>query len=175
VLEARPVPIVPAYIGGTRAILAPGKRLPRLRRATVRFGRPLDAAAIAPGAIGRAHHQRVVDTIRAAVAALADAEGAAGQRRGSDLEGEPNVESPEKKSAPAPATAPQIVEIIGPLEAAALTGILATGATQAEVLVAFAHFSAADALDRRIAPPLDTAARRVFDILSTEFEPPEER
>ena len=74
----------------------------------------------------------------------------------------------------APATAEEIVEITGPLEAATLTGILETRATCSQVLDAFVRCTADDALDPTLGPSLDGAARLVYDILRVELEPPEE-
>ncbi len=70
VLEQRPVPVVPAYIGGSDEAFPLDKRYPRLRRITVCFGDPIDPADLALDHVGRAGQQRVADAIRAAVAAL---------------------------------------------------------------------------------------------------------
>ena len=80
----------------------------------------------------------------------------------------------QTKSAPPPATAGEIVEITGPLEAASVTSILATGATTVEVMDAFIYFNAGETVDRRLGPPLSTNARRVLEILRSECAPPEE-
>lgn len=71
VLERQPVPVVPAFIGGTAGALPLGKRFPRPHPVTVLFGDPIDSAAVAPNLAGRARQQRIADTIHAAVAALA--------------------------------------------------------------------------------------------------------
>jgi hypothetical protein len=78
------------------------------------------------------------------------------------------------ETASAPATAQEIVEITGKLEAATLTSIIETGATRLEVLDAFVRCTADDALDPAIGPALGAAARLVFDILRAEFEPPDD-
>lgn len=74
----------------------------------------------------------------------------------------------------AAATAAEIAAIAGPLEPSVVTAILATGATSAEVMAAFAHFNSAENQDRRTAPALDGMAREVVDILASEYEPPDE-
>lgn len=71
-------------------------------------------------------------------------------------------------------TAAEIATIAGRLEPSVVTAILATGATAAEVMAAFAHFNSGENQDRRTAPALDGVAREVVDILNSEYEPPDE-
>ena len=71
VLEQHPVPVVPAWIGGTAAALPLGRRLPRPNPVIVRFGPAINVAAIAPDLTGRARQHCIAGTIRQAVAALA--------------------------------------------------------------------------------------------------------
>lgn len=70
VLERHPVRVVPAYISGTAAALAPGKRLPRPCQVTVRFGNPINPLDAKPDGAGRAHQQSIADAVQAAVATL---------------------------------------------------------------------------------------------------------
>ena len=71
VLEQQPVPVVPAWIGGTAAALPMGRRFPRPRHVVVRFGPAINVSAIAPDLTGRARQHCIAGTIRQAVAALA--------------------------------------------------------------------------------------------------------
>ena len=70
VLERCPVPVVPVYISGTEAALAPGRRFPRACRVTIRFGAPIDPTALPSGGAGRDHQQAIAMAIQAAVAAV---------------------------------------------------------------------------------------------------------
>jgi hypothetical protein len=74
-----------------------------------------------------------------------------------------------------PATAAEIMAIVGPLEDAVVMRIIATGATPAEVLEGFTW--AAD--DDQIGTELDRAPRgaaaRVYEILKQEEPDPDER
>lgn len=63
-LRARPVPVVPVWIEGTREALPPGRRLPRPGRVLVRIGDPLP-----PEDYGD-DPARIVETIRDRLAAL---------------------------------------------------------------------------------------------------------
>ena len=63
-------PAVPAYIGGTFQALPRGRRLPRLRRLTVKFGPALLAASLRAIGTGRTDDERVADGLHQKVAAL---------------------------------------------------------------------------------------------------------
>ena len=63
-------PAVPAYIGGTFEALPRGRRLPRLRRLTVKFGPALLAASLRAIGSGRTDEERIADGLRQQVAAL---------------------------------------------------------------------------------------------------------
>jgi hypothetical protein len=74
-----------------------------------------------------------------------------------------------------PATAAEIIEIVGPLDDAVLMRILETEATPAEVLEAFTWATA----DNQIGTELERGPRgvvaRVYDILKREEPEPDER
>jgi hypothetical protein len=77
-------------------------------------------------------------------------------------------------SAPRPATASEIIEIIGRLDDGVVARILATGATPAEVLEAFTWVSADDQLGTELQHGRHGAAGAVYDILLQEEPDPEE-
>jgi 1-acyl-sn-glycerol-3-phosphate acyltransferase len=66
------VPVVPCHVDGAYRALPPGAALPRPRRLTLRFGKPLDFRA-APA--GRDGWSRVASEVESAVRALAPAAG----------------------------------------------------------------------------------------------------
>ena len=57
------VPVVPAYIQGTHAILPKGRYIPRTGPATVRFGEPLEFARPQPGELPRDRRRRAVEQL----------------------------------------------------------------------------------------------------------------
>ncbi len=79
------------------------------------------------------------------------------------------------KQDPRPATAAEIVEILGPLEDDLLARILSTGATPAEVLEAFTWATADDQIGTELEHRPRGAAARVYDILKSEEPNAEER
>jgi hypothetical protein len=74
-----------------------------------------------------------------------------------------------------PATAGEIIEIVGPLEDAVLLQILAVGPTAAEVLEAFTWASADDQIGTELEHGPRGAVTRVYDILKMEEPEPDER
>ena len=70
-VETRAVPIVPVHIEGSFAAWPVGRKFPRRSAITVRFGRPVLSAAIAPEATGRSRDDSIAAAVQAAVAALA--------------------------------------------------------------------------------------------------------
>jgi len=77
-------------------------------------------------------------------------------------------------SAPRPATASEIIEIVGHLDDGIIARILATGATPAEVLEAFTWISADDQLGTELQHGRHGAVGAVYDILLQEEPDPEE-
>ena len=73
-----------------------------------------------------------------------------------------------------PATASEIIEIVGHLDDAAIASILATGATAAEVLEAFTWANADDQLGTELQHGRHGAAGAVYEILLQEEPDPEE-
>ena len=73
-----------------------------------------------------------------------------------------------------PATASEIVAILGHLDDGVITRILATGATQAEVLEAFTWAHADDQLGRELLRRPHGAALAVYEILMREEPDPDE-
>jgi hypothetical protein len=73
-----------------------------------------------------------------------------------------------------PATASEIVAIVGHLDDGVLARILDTGATPAEVLEAFTWAHADDQLGRELLRRPHRAAGAVFDILMREEPEPDE-
>jgi len=71
-LEKRPVSIVPVHIAGSFAAWPVGRRLPRFRPITVRFGDPVTPAPAAAGQSARQREEQIAAAVQAAVAALAD-------------------------------------------------------------------------------------------------------
>ncbi len=76
---------------------------------------------------------------------------------------------------PGPASATEIVEIVGPLDDAVLVRIIATEATTAEVLEAFTWASADDQIGTELERRPRGAAAAVYDILKREEPEPDER
>ncbi len=68
------VPIVPVFIDGTFEALPVGKALPRPRRITVYIGKPVLAAELEKRGEGDTPHQRIVNALHDAVAALKSAD-----------------------------------------------------------------------------------------------------
>jgi hypothetical protein len=79
------------------------------------------------------------------------------------------------KQSPRPATAAQIIAILGPLEDDLVMRILATGATPAEVLEAFTWATADDQIGTELERRPRGAAARVYEILKAEEPDAEER
>jgi hypothetical protein len=73
-----------------------------------------------------------------------------------------------------PATASEIVAILGHLDDGVIVRILATGASQAEVLEAFTWANADDQLGRELLRRPHGAAGAVYDILMREEPDPDE-
>ena len=74
-----------------------------------------------------------------------------------------------------PATAAEIIEIVGPLEDAVLMRIVETAATPAEVLEAFTWATADDQIGTELEHRPRGAVAQVFDILKREELEPDER
>jgi hypothetical protein len=77
------------------------------------------------------------------------------------------------KEVPRPATASEVVEILGPLDDDLVMRILATKATPAEVLEAFTWASADDQIGTDLERRPRGAAARVYEILKSEEPEPE--
>ena len=73
-----------------------------------------------------------------------------------------------------PATAAEIIEIVGPLEDAVLMRIVETAATPAEVLEAFTWATADDQIGTELEHRPRGAVAQVFDILKREELEPDE-
>ena len=80
----------------------------------------------------------------------------------------------QAKARPQVATADEVRAIVGDISDAALTSVLASGATAAEVLEAHTWLSADDVMGRTLGRPLHGAVAVVCDILEAELEPPDE-
>jgi hypothetical protein len=74
-----------------------------------------------------------------------------------------------------PATAREIIDIVGPLDDAVLMQILATRATAAEVLEAFTWANADDQIGTELERGPRGAAALVCEILKSEEPDPDER
>jgi len=74
-----------------------------------------------------------------------------------------------------PATAAEIIEIVGPLEDAVLMRIVETAATPSEVLEAFTWVTADDQIGTELEHRPRGAVAQVFDILKREELEPDER
>ena len=74
-----------------------------------------------------------------------------------------------------PATAEEIIEIVGPLENSVLMRIVETEATPAEVLEAFTWASADDQIGAELEHGPRGAVARVYEILKREEPQPDER
>ena len=70
-VEEHVVPIIPVYVGGSFAAWPATRRLPRLSRISVRFGRPILPDAIMPAGSSRERDEQIAAAVRAAVADLA--------------------------------------------------------------------------------------------------------
>ena len=73
-----------------------------------------------------------------------------------------------------PATAAEIIEIVGPLEDAVLMRIVETGATPGEVLEAFTWATADDQIGTELERRPRGVVARVYDILKRENPEPDE-
>jgi hypothetical protein len=74
-----------------------------------------------------------------------------------------------------PATAAEIIEIVGPLEDAVLMRIVETAATPSEVLEAFTWATADDQIGTELEHRPRGAVAQVYDILKREEPEPDER
>jgi hypothetical protein len=74
-----------------------------------------------------------------------------------------------------PATAAEIIEIVGPLDDAVLMRIVETEATPTEVLEAFTWATADDQIGTELEHRPRGAVSRVYDILKREEPEPDER
>jgi hypothetical protein len=74
-----------------------------------------------------------------------------------------------------PATAAEIIEIVGPLDDAVLMRIVETEATPAEVLEAFTWATADDQIGTELEHWPRSAVARVYEILKREEPQPDER
>ena len=74
-----------------------------------------------------------------------------------------------------PATAAEIIEIVGPLDDAILMRIVDTEATPAEVLEAFTWTTADDQIGTELGHRPRGAVARVYEILKREEAEPDER
>jgi hypothetical protein len=74
-----------------------------------------------------------------------------------------------------PATAEEVLEIVGPLEDSVLMRIVETGATPAEVLEAFTWATADDQIGTELEHGARGAVARVYEILKREEPEPDER
>lgn len=74
-----------------------------------------------------------------------------------------------------PATAAEIIEIVGPLEDAVLMRIIETEATSAEVLEALSWATADDQIGTELEHGPRGVVARVYDILRREEPEPDER
>jgi len=70
ILERVPVPVIPVRIEGSFEALPRGRIVPRPRRVTVRFGRPLDPRELERRGTGQAAAERIVDALQRQVAGL---------------------------------------------------------------------------------------------------------
>jgi long-chain acyl-CoA synthetase len=70
VLEKRPVPVIPVWIGGTHAAWPVGRPLPRPGSAHVIFGEPVDADTLRDEGEGQDSAERIVDGLHKRVAGL---------------------------------------------------------------------------------------------------------
>ena len=76
---------------------------------------------------------------------------------------------------PRPATAAEIIQILGPLDDSALMRIIEMEATAAEVLEAFTWANADDQLGTELERGPRGAVTRVYEILKTGEPEPDER
>ncbi len=72
-------------------------------------------------------------------------------------------------------TKQDIDEVVGRLDDAAATAIVATGASREELLEAYAWLTADDAQRRRLHRAPSGTVARLCDLLEAEISPPEER
>lgn len=68
-------PAVPAHIGGAFAALPRGRRIPKLCRITVAFGRPEPVEALRAAGTGRTDEERIADALHQRVSALGGVSG----------------------------------------------------------------------------------------------------
>ena len=71
-IEKHPVPIVPVYIDGSFSAWPAGRKFPRPRRVTVRFGKPIQPESLITGRAERIRDEEIAGAIRARVVALAN-------------------------------------------------------------------------------------------------------
>jgi long-chain acyl-CoA synthetase len=64
------VPVVPVWIEGAGEALPPGKRWPRLREVTLRFGEPCLGAQLESEGVGNTAEERIADALRSRVIQL---------------------------------------------------------------------------------------------------------
>jgi hypothetical protein len=74
-----------------------------------------------------------------------------------------------------PATASEVVSIVGPLDDVVITSIVATGATAAEVLEAYTWLTADDDLGTELERTRSGRVGQVYDILADEMQHDDER
>ena len=69
-LHRIPTPVVPVFIHGSYDALPVGRALPRLKRITVVFGKPLDPRELERQGVGTKPHERIAQALHDRVAAL---------------------------------------------------------------------------------------------------------
>ncbi|MCX6899224.1 MAG: AMP-binding protein [Verrucomicrobia bacterium] len=69
-LHRIPAPVVPVFIHGSYGALPVGRALPRLKRITVVFGRPLDPRELERQGVGTEPHERITAALRARIETL---------------------------------------------------------------------------------------------------------
>lgn len=87
-LDRYRVPVVPVSIHGSYEVMPPGKALPRLKRITVTFGKPLDPNDLEREGDGEEPRDRIVSALREHVASLVATSARTQQRRRNDAESE---------------------------------------------------------------------------------------
>ena len=69
-LHRIPVPVIPVFIHGSYDALPVDRTLPRLKRITVVFGKPLDPRELEQQGVGAEPHERIAQALHERVAAL---------------------------------------------------------------------------------------------------------
>ena len=69
-LHRIPTPVVPVFIHGSYDVLPVGCALPRLKRITIVFGRPLDPRELERQGVGAEPHERITAALRARIETL---------------------------------------------------------------------------------------------------------